>query len=376
MIDISLTDVSHRYGRVHAVNSLTMTVGGDTITAVVGPSGCGKTTLLKLVAGLVQPSQGAIAFGQVDVTWLPAERRNAVMVFQDHRLFPYLSVAGNVGFGLKMRRTDKRETRRRVVAILERVGLEGFEQRRPAELSGGQRQRVALARALILAPDVLLLDEPLANLDAHLREDMRDLIVEVHEDLELTTLIVTHDQEEAAVIADEIALVFDGYLDQYGPPRTFYERPASARAAQFFGARNLVAGTFDGSTVSTSLGSFTVTDANCRPGDVWLIIRPERIGVVEDDGMHQRLRGRVVSSRYIGTKIRATVVIDDTQLTIDASGDELADVGPGSRIALDIPASALWVVERATGVQEAAQDQETGRYPETRHSDAAATGQQ
>jgi ABC-type Fe3+/spermidine/putrescine transport system ATPase subunit len=347
MIDIRLERLTRRYGSVTALDGLTLDIGGGTVTALLGPSGCGKTTALKLMAGLLDPTGGRVLFDGRDVTDVPAERRGAVMVFQDHRLFPYLSAGDNVAFGLRMRGVPRRQRRREAEAALERVGLDGLADRRPAELSGGQQQRVALARALVLQPEVLLLDEPLANLDAHLREGMRELILDVQRELELTTVVVTHDQEEAVVLAEDIALLFDGRLHQHGAPRTFFEHPATERTARFFGAANLVAGRRHGDRVHTPIGNLRVPDGAPGGEEVWLAIRPERLVVGGDpasDGQH--VQGRVVSSAFLGTRTRAMVEVAGVRLTVDVADDALADVGPGTLLTLGLPAEALWTVPR------------------------------
>ena len=351
MTDLHLDALTHRYGSTLALDGLSLRVAAGHITALLGPSGCGKTTALKLMAGLLTPTTGRVRFGDTDVTDVPAERRGAVMVFQDHRLFPYLSAGDNVGFGLRMRRIPGRERRRAVAAIMERVGLEGLAQRRPHELSGGQRQRVALARALVLRPDVLLLDEPLANLDAHLRDGMRELILDVQQERRLTTVVVTHDQEEAVILADQVALLFDGRLHQHGAPRTFFERPATARTAAFFGNPNLVPGHRDGADVRTPFGTLHVPDGAPSGRSVSLTIRPERIRIGVDEGC-RRVRGVVRASAFLGTRTRAVVEVAGHRLTVDTAGEALADVGPGAPITLGLPEEALWTVPRETGPVE------------------------
>ncbi len=366
MTDIHLDGLTRRFGDVLALDDLHLDVAGGSITALLGPSGCGKTTALKLLAGLLRPTAGRVRFGDRDVTEVAAERRGAVMVFQDHRLFPYLSAGDNVAFGLRMRGVARRERRRSAAAALERVGLDGLAGRRPGELSSGQRQRVALARALVLEPEVLLLDEPLANLDAHLRAGMRELILDLQRDRELTLVVVTHDQEEAVVLAEDIALLFDGRLHQHGAPRTFFERPATARTARFFGTTNLVPGHRSGTQVHTPLGELHVPDGapDSAPdsgpdgrsgrgpdgapggGAVWVLVRPERLQVDRGDSDHPRVTGRVLHSTYLGTRTRAEVEVAGVRLTVDASDDTLADAGPGTSLTLVLPPSALWTVPR------------------------------
>jgi len=227
MTQVNLLQLGKAYSGsdTYAVYDLTLDIASGRITALLGPSGCGKTTTLKMIAGLLPPTQGDITFDGQSVLGIPAERRGAVMVFQNYLLFPYMSVGENVGFGLKMRGVDQQTIRRKAAEMLDLVKLPGFEDRRPKQLSGGQQQRVALARALIVEPKVLLLDEPLSNLDAHLRDEMRELILSIQRQLGITTIFVTHDQEEAVVLADRIALIFDGRLHQFRPPERLLRTP-------------------------------------------------------------------------------------------------------------------------------------------------------
>lgn len=346
MIDVRLERLTHRYGTATALHDLTLDIGGGAVTALLGPSGCGKTTVLKLIAGLLTPTAGRIRIGGRDVTDIPAERRGAVMAFQDHRLFPYLSAGDNVAFGLRMRGVGRRERRRVAAAALERVGLEGTMERRPSQLSGGQQQRVALARALVLQPDVLLLDEPLASLDAHLREDMRTLILDLQRERDLTLMVVTHDREEATVLADDIALLFDGRLHQHGAPRTFFEHPGSELAARFFGTTNLIPGHRRGDHVDTALGRLLVPAGATTDHEVWITIRPERFVVGHRVGAPHQVQARVLSTAFLGSRTRATVEVAGVRLTVEVTDDALADAGPGSLIALELPSEALWAVPR------------------------------
>ena len=357
MTQVHLDRLTRRYGRdVTALSDLTLTAPAGQVTALLGPSGCGKTTALKLVAGLLPPTSGRVWFDDRDVTDVPAERRGAVMVFQDHRLFPYLSAADNVAFGLRMRGVGARDRRAAASAMLDRVGLTGLGDRRPAELSGGQQQRVALARALVLDPVVLLLDEPLANLDVHLRDDLRTLLLDLQAERELTMVVVTHDQEEAVVLADHLALVFDGVLHQHGAPRTFFERPATASVARFFGTPNLLPGSRHGDRVSTPLGRLRVADGVGPDGAVTLVIRPERIVPAADPDAENAVVATVVSSSFLGTRTRAVVEVAGHRLTVDTAGEQLADVGPGAQLTLALPAEALWHVPREVGGPAAVAD--------------------
>ena len=215
MTTVVLKDLSRHFADVVAVNKMNLEVQSGELVAFLGPSGCGKTTTLRMITGLLVPTEGDIRFDGKSVLTVPTEKRGAVMVFQKHLLFPTMNVGQNVGFGLRMRGVPKAEREARVREMLALVKLPGFEKRQAHELSGGQQQRVALARGLIIEPNVLLLDEPLANLDANLRLEMRELIRSIQQKLKITTIFVTHDQEEAVMLADRIALMFDGVLQQY-----------------------------------------------------------------------------------------------------------------------------------------------------------------
>jgi ABC-type Fe3+/spermidine/putrescine transport system ATPase subunit len=232
---LHLDDVTASYGATPVLRGLSLDVPAGSLTALLGPSGCGKTTALKVAAGLLAPSAGDVRLGGIRITDLPAERRGMGVVFQKPLLFPHLTVAGNVAFGLEMRGMPAARVREQVAAALRLVHLEHLDQRQPRELSGGQEQRVSLARALVTQPPVLLLDEPFAALDEHLRADMRALVVDVQRRLGVTTLFVSHDQEEATAMASQVALVLDGRVAQRGPPRDFYTAPVSAAVARFFG---------------------------------------------------------------------------------------------------------------------------------------------
>ncbi len=351
MTRVRLEAVTHHYPGTVALDDVTLDICRGGITSILGPSGCGKTTVLKLIGGLLRPTVGTIRFDGRDVTEVAAERREAVMVFQDHRLFPFLTVLDNVAFGLRMQGIDRRRREHAATEMLERVGLDGFAPRRPASLSGGQRQRVALARALVLKPRVLLLDEPLSNLDTHLRDEMRDLIRDIHDEHMLTTITVTHDQQEAVALADEIALLLDGRLEQHGAPRAFFERPATARAAAFFGNPNLVPGVFDGTHVETPVGRLrpsSVAPSVTRARRVGVVLRPERLRVGAGDG-RPRVQGTVTGSTFLGTRVRARVDVAGHQVLVDASDASLADVGPGTHVELHIPDDAVCVVPPDAG---------------------------
>ena len=246
MADLSLNGLSKHYGDFYAVREVSLTIADGEFLVLLGPSGCGKTTTLRMVAGFIEPSAGHVRLAGQDVTLLPPWKRNAGMVFQSYALFPHMTVAQNVAFGLEMRKLPRADIERRVEEALALVRLGGYGGRLPRQLSGGQQQRVALARALAIRPDVLLLDEPLCNLDAKLRQEVRVEIRELQRQLGLTTVMVTHDQEEALTMADRLVVMNEGSVRQVGSQRDLYERPADRFVAGFVGRSTFLAGTHRG----------------------------------------------------------------------------------------------------------------------------------
>lgn len=243
---LRVSNLVKRFGRTTAVDDVSFEVAAGELFFLLGPSGCGKTTLLRSVAGFAEPDSGIILLGDRDISRLPPHRRNTAMVFQSYALWPHMTVLENVMFGLRMRRLGRSRSRRKAMETLEWVQLANLADRRPNQLSGGQQQRVALARAMAVDPDCLLLDEPLSNLDAKLRLEMRSEIQRIHRETSLTILYVTHDQKEALSLADRVALMRDGRIEQLGPPREMYRHPASQFAAGFLGEANFLDGTTAG----------------------------------------------------------------------------------------------------------------------------------
>jgi len=278
-VEVRFEDVWKSYGAVIALRGVTLTAPGGRITVLLGPSGCGKTTLLKIAAGLLEPDRGRVYFNGVDYTRVPAERRDAGMVFQDLALFPHMSVFENVAFGLRVRGVRGLELERRVREVLDLVGLDrSFYNRRVTELSGGQQQRVALARALVIEPKVLLLDEPLAHLDYKVKQRLLEEVRRIQRSLRITTIYVTHDQLEAMAVGDVIAVMRDGYVVQVGTPREVYENPRDLYVASFFGDANILDSRFAGLN-SDGLVALRFEDVILNPnGDVDVVYE----GVVED----------------------------------------------------------------------------------------------
>jgi len=342
MTTVQLQALSKRFHEVEAVKQLTLEIASGELVALLGPSGCGKTTTMRMIAGLLAPTSGDILFGGRSVLTIPAERRGAVMVFQKHLLFPHMDVAENVGFGLKMRGVARAEIERRVSAMLELVQLAGYERRRAHALSGGQQQRVALARALVIEPQVLLLDEPLANLDANLRLEMRWLIRKLQQTVGITMIFVTHDQEEAVMLADRVALMVNGVLQQYAEPRAFYERPQSTTVARFFRNENFLPGIKQGNQVQTELGLIELPWSNpVADGPVLLTVRPEHVELATDSGMNT-IKATVDTVTYMGGYLQLQLQVGPRLWLINASAR--ADVQPGCQLTLHLPPAHLWLV--------------------------------
>jgi spermidine/putrescine ABC transporter ATP-binding subunit len=287
-VAVRLTAVTKRLGRVIAVDRLSLDVQRGEFVCLLGPSGCGKTTTLRLIAGFIQPDEGMIEIMGQDMANRPPYKRNIGMVFQNYALFPHMTVFENVAFGLKMRNVPKAQIKERVEQVLDLVQLSGMSQRYPRQLSGGQQQRVALARAIVIQPDVLLLDEPLSNLDAKLRESMQRELRELQQRLAITTIYVTHDQEEAMTMSDRIAVMAHGHIVQVGSPAEIYRRPSNRFVASFIGKANLVRGRLErlrgGWCFSVYCGiRIPLPEAAVGSGvsgDAELVIRPEALRIL------------------------------------------------------------------------------------------------
>jgi iron(III) transport system ATP-binding protein len=286
---VEFREVTRRFGTVTAVDRVSFVVEPGTLVTLLGPSGCGKTTTLRMIAGLEMATSGTILIGGTDVTRLPATDRNVTMVFQSYALFPHMTVLENVGFGLEVAPLSRSERQARAAEGLRLVGLAGYEKRLPSELSGGQQQRVAVARALVLEPEVLLFDEPLSNLDAKLRRRMRDDIRDLQRSLGLTSVYVTHDQEEALAVSDRIIVMNRAVIAQEGTPEDLYRRPADRFVADFIGGANLVDGVvslIEDGRARVTLGGLVldVPTEGAPSGEVTVAIRPQAIRLGTDPG--------------------------------------------------------------------------------------------
>jgi iron(III) transport system ATP-binding protein len=306
MLSVSFENISKHFGKAVAVDGVSLEVRAGELFFLLGPSGCGKTTCLRMVAGFEQPTAGVLRFGERDITRVPPHKRNTGMVFQNYALWPHMTAKANIEYGLRVRKIDKAERERRVREALGMVRLENLGERFPSQMSGGQQQRVALARALVIRPDVLLLDEPLSNLDAQLRLEMRAEIKRLHEQTGTTALYVTHDQEEALSIADRVAVLKEGVLQQVGAPRELYRRPASRFVAEFIGETNLIPGKLksldgDDCEIETPAGVLHAArpERKVESGqDVLCSIRPESLRASGE--YKNRLQARLENVMYLG----------------------------------------------------------------------------
>ena len=314
-MDIALRDVTKRFGATAAVEGVSLRIADGELFTLLGPSGCGKTTLLRLIAGFYRPPDaGEIRFGDRRVDALPPWARNIGMVFQNYALWPHMTVRANITYGLRVRRLTAAEIARRLADGLRQVNLTGLEDRYPGQLSGGQQQRVALARALVLNPDILLLDEPLSNLDAKIRVQVRAEIRKLQQSLGITTIYVTHDQDEALSLSDRVAVMRDGRVQQVATPKTLYERPVNRFVADFVGTNNFIPGVCKErgearSVVETALGL-----VHGRPGAgvaagarCVLAIRPENVALGGVEGTDNVFEGRVAFASYLGNTLRYDV---------------------------------------------------------------------
>ncbi len=363
-IDVRLVDVTKKFGPdVVAVDRINLEVRDGEFFSLLGPSGCGKTTTLRMIGGFEEPTSGLIELQGQDVTWLPPYRRNVNTVFQNYALFPHLSIFENVAFGLRRRKVPDKELRHRVAEMLELVELPGYEKRRPGQISGGQAQRVALARALINRPAVLLLDEPLGALDLKLRKQMQVELKRIQQEVGITFIYVTHDQEEAMTMSDRIAVMNQGHYEQLGTPEELYERPTTRFVAGFLGVSNMLRGRRQGEdggyAVVQVVGGARVRVPRDRlngRADVEVGVRPEKIRMLPADAATEdrlnKLDGRIVHASYMGVSTQYIVrVADEADLTIYEQNVERTEEGsihrPGEMVSLAWPPEHTFVIREA-----------------------------
>ena len=353
MTRIGIEGLGVSFGGTRVIDGLALEIPPGAFFTLLGPSGCGKTTLLRTIAGFIAPEAGTLRFDAKDMTHVPAHQRGIGMVFQDYALFPDKTVFDNVAYGLRARRIDAAAVKAKVGAYLERVGMSGFETRHPAALSGGQRQRVALARALVIEPAVLLMDEPLSNLDAKLRVQIRESISDLQREVGITTVFVTHDQEEALALSDRIALMNNGRIEQIGAPEAIYTAPATAFVADFIGAANLIEAQWQGpgplpgqARVAVGAHALVVCAGDrAGPGAALLAARPEDLRLAPaDSDAPNALPGTIARKRYLGVKTSYRVQLAGSRaIAVDllGRGQEAWEEGQGVRVVFDAQTAML-----------------------------------
>jgi putative spermidine/putrescine transport system ATP-binding protein len=336
MAFLQLEGLSKRYGAIDAVVATNLAVEKGEFVSLLGPSGCGKTTTLQMIAGFVEVSDGRIVLDGHDITHAKPSSRGLGVVFQSYALFPHMSVADNVAFGLRMRKVPAADIQRRVTTVLELVRLSQHAQRYPRELSGGQRQRVALARALVIEPPVLLLDEPLSNLDANLREEMQFEIRRIQREVGITTLMVTHDQAEALSISDRVVVMQAGRITQIDEPYKLYEHPRTKFISGFVGKANMLPGDLDGEGCA---------QVRQTPGEGALVLslRPEKIDLV--DAGSGRLQGKVITRYFLGSQWLYRIETAIGELTVVRRNDGDAPMEEGTAVGMDWQAGLLRVLD-------------------------------
>src|SRR5438093_3862594 len=336
-VEVRLEDLRRTYGTTTALDGLTLTLSPGELVALLGPSGCGKTTALRLLAGLEEANGGRVIIAGKDVTNVPANRRDIGMVFQAYSLFPHMTASQNVEFGLQLHRVDQDERRQRAREVLDLVGLAAHANKFAHQMSGGQQQRVALARALAIRPKVLLLDEPLSALDAKVRSRLRDEIRRVQLEVGITTLFVTHDQEEALAIADRVGVMQAGRLEQLGPPTLVYSRPATPFVADFVGLTNRMEGTVRRGAVEIRGASIPLVHPDVPDGPAIALVRPEAGALASDGDMQEGpLVGTVIAVAFLGAVSRVTVDLGDTTVLVQVPTSAASQHPAGTRVRLEL----------------------------------------
>lgn len=366
MTKLQVKSINKNFNGIKILSNINFFIDDGEIISLLGPSGCGKSTTLKIIAGLIEPDDGDVILDGTSILKVPAEKRKTVIVFQDHLLFPHLTIENNIGFGLKMAGVKKSIIENKVKEIISLLELQGLEKRYPKELSGGQKQRVALGRALAVEPKVLLLDEPFSNLDIRLREVMRELVLDIQKKLKITTILVTHDKEEALMMSDKIAVMIKGNIAQFDTPENIYEKPVSPLVADFFGEKNYIEGSVNSGVFECDFGRFEFNfDIQ---GNGKMMIKPEDIEVLfevneyrnditkqeiclEDVESHKqeyvnnrrclenkdyyKVNGIVKKRKYLGDKVHYTVEVEKNQLKVISSENMKFNLGEKVRLGID-----------------------------------------
>jgi iron(III) transport system ATP-binding protein len=354
MASVRLSNISKKFGDFVAVKDIDLTINDGEFFSLLGPSGCGKTTILRMIAGFYIPTTGSIFFDDRDVSYLPVNKRNTAMVFQNYALFPHMTVSENVAFGLQARKTPKTEIKERVGKALELVDLSGKENRPVTQLSGGQQQRVALARAIVIEPEILLLDEPLSNLDAKLRRETREQIQKLQSELKITTIYVTHDQEEALTLSDRLILLNEGTCQQIGTPYQIYNQPSNAFIARFIGRSNLLNGIItdikDNEILikvndNIHLSSAKIENHYSIGQNVILAIKPESIILSRDEKTEvNMIKGEIKAKRFNGYLIEYEVEATGLLLNILSLSDNNEKYEVSDVVCMRIPEDKIGMI--------------------------------
>ncbi|RSD27031.1 ABC transporter ATP-binding protein [Mesobacillus subterraneus] len=365
MASIKIENVQKAFGKVIAVDHLNLEIKDGEFFTFLGPSGCGKTTTLRMIAGFYYPTKGMVRFGDKDMTRVPPEKRNTGMVFQNYALFPHMTVFENVAFGLRVRKIGSKEVKTRVHDVLRKVRLEQYADRQVSQLSGGQQQRVALARALVIEPEILLLDEPLSNLDAKLRDEMRSEILRLQKEYKITTIYVTHDQAEALSMSDRIAVFNFGVCHQVGTPSEIYNEPANDFVASFIGEINLLpvkVDQLDESRITVSaienpdMNKFVVHNTpfnfsqSAQEGELALSIRPESIRILTEKADRPNVfKGKVEDVQFFGTIILVKVRVNGLLLEVNLLNHVSANLKPGADVWVEMPEDQIRLIPMLSG---------------------------
>ena len=355
MSSVELKSIVKKYGEVTAVASIDLSVESGEFVTLLGPSGCGKTTTLRMVAGFIRPTSGTLSIGDVDMTGVPPHQRTVGLVFQNYALFPHMTVRKNVEFGLKMQKVLTSERGPRVQEALELVQLEALGERMPGELSGGQQQRVALARALVIRPDVLLLDEPFGALDKQLRDHMRVELRELQQKLKISTLFVTHDQDEALSMSDRIVVMSEGEVSQVGKPTEIYEKPQTRFVADFIGRSNILLGKLENKGKTINAEGLTLPNKENVIGGaegVSVMIRPECVKITKSESKATSasvdVKGKITASIYLGSIVQYSVqIIDGPNLVVtqnNTGSEDLKNLTVGDDVDVSFPDSAVYIL--------------------------------
>lgn len=341
---VSLGKLTKMYGSNRVVDEVDIDMHPGELVCLLGPSGCGKTTTLRMIAGFVEPTSGSIVIDGKDVSRLPPNQRDIGLVFQNYALFPHMTVADNITFGLRNVNWPRESRRQRVEEMLELVELSGMASRYPRELSGGQQQRVALARALALNPSVLLLDEPFSNLDAKLRVTLRENLKAILDKVQITTLFVTHDQEEAMVLADRIVVLENGRVQQEGEPRQIYKHPNNEFVANFIGMCNQFNGTLTGTTFQTDTGLTLETPQAAAQGPCAIIVRPEAIRVYAQPSASNYMKATVNKVEFYGPVVNLSLSVGETHIMAEVNSTVYRDETEGMSLPISIDVDDLRVL--------------------------------